>query len=90
MLARRMGASKCPKPRRLAEKLRQIRESRGLTLGQMALHLSHCPNPPKSSQISQFESGRRQPHLLCLYAYAKYADVYIDTLVDDDLDLPGF
>ena len=90
MLPRRMGASKRPKPRRLAEKLKHIRESRGLTLGQMAYHLKDCPNPPKSAQISQYESGRREPHLLCLYEYAKYADVFIDTLVDDNLELPGF
>jgi transcriptional regulator with XRE-family HTH domain len=85
-----MGASKRPQPRRLAEKLKKIREDRKLTLGQMANHLSNCPNPPKPSQIHEFESGRREPHLLCLHEYSKYAGVVLDDLVDDDADIPDW
>jgi transcriptional regulator with XRE-family HTH domain len=40
------------------------------------------------AQISMFERGIRQPSLPILGAYAKAANVYIEALITDDVDLP--
>jgi hypothetical protein len=40
------------------------------------------------ADISDFERGRRDPDLLTLLSYSRLANVYLDLLVDDDLDLP--
>jgi transcriptional regulator with XRE-family HTH domain len=40
------------------------------------------------SNISQYEHGTREPHLPMLLAYARAANVYVEALIDDDLDLP--
>jgi transcriptional regulator with XRE-family HTH domain len=40
------------------------------------------------AQISMFERGVRQPGLLILAAYAKAANVYVEALITDDVDLP--
>jgi transcriptional regulator with XRE-family HTH domain len=41
-----------------------------------------------NSTISHYESGEREPPLPVLLAYAKLANVYVDVLIDDELDLP--
>jgi hypothetical protein len=33
--------------------------------------------------------GAREPPLVILLEYARLANIYIDVLVDDDVDLPG-
>ena len=38
--------------------------------------------------ISDYEKNRREPPPLVLYAYGKIANVYIDVLVDDEIELP--
>jgi transcriptional regulator with XRE-family HTH domain len=40
------------------------------------------------SDISAFERGTREPPLPVLLKYARTAGVWIDVLVDDELDLP--
>jgi hypothetical protein len=40
------------------------------------------------AQISDFENGRRAPALPVILEYARAAGVYMDVLVDDELDLP--
>ncbi len=85
-----MGSSR-PQPKRLAAKLRQIRNSLGLTQQEMVKKLksqkTHLTVYP--GNISRFEQGQREPPLNILLAYAKAARVNIDVLVDDDLELPG-
>jgi hypothetical protein len=39
-------------------------------------------------EISSFELGRRQPNLLTLWAYANAANLYVDALILDSVDLP--
>jgi transcriptional regulator with XRE-family HTH domain len=38
--------------------------------------------------ISQYESGKREPPLPVLLRYAELANVYVDALIDDRVDLP--
>jgi transcriptional regulator with XRE-family HTH domain len=39
-------------------------------------------------EISDFERGKRVPPLEVLLQYARAAGVYVDAIVDDELDLP--
>jgi hypothetical protein len=38
--------------------------------------------------ISLYEGGQREPPLLVLLRYARVVGVYVDVLIDDELDLP--
>jgi transcriptional regulator with XRE-family HTH domain len=79
-----------PQPDRLAEKLRQIRNRLGYTLEEMAQALSQVKkSPPNKSHIHRFETGIREPSLLVLLQYSRVAKVPLETLVDDELELPG-
>lgn len=74
-------------PERLAEKLAAIR--RGLNLSQRGLiRRMGLADELAQAEISMFESGRRIPSLLVLREYARLAGVWMDVLVEDDLDLP--
>jgi transcriptional regulator with XRE-family HTH domain len=63
----------------------QIREALGLSQKQMAgrlgVHRTH-------HHISKYERGKAVPFMEVLLAYARLANVTIDQIVDDDLDLP--
>lgn len=83
-----MGQARRPQPTRLASKLRQIRTSLGLTQQQMAERLQRTKSPPQPGHVSEFEQGKREPSLPVLLMYARVAGVYVDVLIDDDLDLP--
>jgi transcriptional regulator with XRE-family HTH domain len=41
-----------------------------------------------SASISAYELGQREPPLVVLLEYARLANVYLDALADDDLELP--
>ena len=77
-----------PRPRRLAAKLRQIRERLGLSQTQMLARLSLEDNM-HYGRISQYENDDREPALKTLLAYARVAGVYLEDIVDDDIDLPA-
>lgn len=83
-----MGQSARPRPKRLAAKLRQVRLLLELTQEQLAHAVGHIESPPQPGHISEFESGRREPSLLFLLAVARLSGVRMETLVDDDEDLP--
>ena len=77
-------------PRRLAEKLRQIRTSRGLSQKEFAVRLEEYVDFSISrSSISDYERGKREPPALVILAYSESANVLINVLADDALDLPG-
>ena len=77
-----------PKPDRLAEKLRQIRDALGLSQTEMLRHLG-LDESMKYARISEYEQGQREPTLMTLLAYARVAGVHMEDIVDDDLDLPN-
>ncbi len=76
-----------PKPERLAEKLRLIREALGLSQSEMLRRLGF-ENIHAYTRISSYELGRNEPPAMVLLEYARAANVYVDALIDDELDLP--
>lgn len=82
-----MGRSARLRSTRVAEKLREVRIRLGLSQNQM-IRLMRLSDVLYQSNISGFESGEREPPLPILLRYAHAAGVWIDVLVDDELDLP--
>jgi transcriptional regulator with XRE-family HTH domain len=77
-----------PRPKRLAEKLRQVRLALGLSQDEMLKRLG-VEDQIDNARISGFETGLREPSLMILLQYAHIANLYIEALVDDDRDLPA-
>ncbi|HEV7892331.1 MAG TPA: helix-turn-helix transcriptional regulator [Pyrinomonadaceae bacterium] len=75
------------KPERLAEKLKQIRLSLGLSQDGMLERLGLTEEFFRS-RISAYELGNREPPLPVLLKYARLVGVSTDVLIDDELDLP--
>lgn len=82
-----MGRASREKPARLAEKLLQIRLNLGLSQNQMLGRLGLSEKVFRSA-ISGYELGTREPSLPILLKYARLAGVYVDVLIDDELNLP--
>ena len=82
-----MGAAR-PKQQRLGEKLRQVRLSLGISQTEMLYRLG-AEDLIVYTQISRFESGEREPSLQLLLLYARAANVTVEALIDDELDLPA-
>jgi transcriptional regulator with XRE-family HTH domain len=82
-----MGRIARPKPYRLGEKLLQIRNSLGLSQDQMLERLDLAKWLYRSA-VSGYELGTREPPLPVLLKYAEIAGVWVDVLIDDDLELP--
>jgi len=76
------------KPRRLAEKLLHIRTALGLSQSEMLRRLG-AEDRMDYSRISEFESGKGEPSLPVLLQYARVAGISMESLVDDDMDLPA-
>jgi len=71
-------------PKRLPKKLLAIRKELGLSQTEMAKQLQL---KKAYTVISGYERGAREPDLLTLLRYARLANVTIDLLVDDNVDL---
>ena len=82
-----MGRAARPKPKRLGEKLLQIRTALGLSQSDMLRRLGY-EDVLWYTQISAYELNTNEPPLPTLLQYARVAGVYVDDLVDDELDLP--
>lgn len=83
-----MGSAR-PKPVRLAEKLLAVRNSLNGGVSQNELiRLMHLENELEQERISKYERGVLEPPLHVLVAYADVANVYVEVLIKDDLDLP--
>src|SRR5215216_745900 len=83
-----MGSASRRKPARLAEKLLVIRQKLGLSQNGMARHLG-LSDELEQERISKYERGILEPPLHVLCAYADVANVYLEVLAKDDLDLPA-
>jgi transcriptional regulator with XRE-family HTH domain len=82
-----MGARARHKPKRLAAKLRGIREAFGLSQNGMIKRMG-AEELMGQNTISEYELGKREPPLLVLLKYAEVAGICLDVLANDKLDLP--
>jgi transcriptional regulator with XRE-family HTH domain len=83
-----MGRLPRPRPARLGEKLLQIREALGLSQNGILRILGFADVIDRSA-ISDYENDVREPPLPVLLEYAQAANVFVDVLINDELDLPG-
>jgi transcriptional regulator with XRE-family HTH domain len=74
-------------PARLGEKLLQIRIALGLSQDGMLRRLG-LEEDYGRHYVSGFETGEREPSLRVLLRYSQAAKVWINAIVDDDVDLP--
>ena len=72
------------RPKRLAVKLRAIRQHLGISQTEMKELLNFKGT---YGRISDYELGKRQPTVLVLLAYARSVGIHVDDLVDDAVDL---
>ncbi len=82
-----MGGAARLKPKRLGEKLRQIRVTLGLSQSELLKRLGF-DDEIAYHRISNYELGTGEPPLPVLLQYGRVANVSTDVLIDDDLDLP--
>jgi len=82
-----MGRGSRNKPKRLPEKLLQIRTALALSQNGMVRRLGLIEELSQE-YISGFERGVREPSFTVVLQYARVAGVWADVLIDDGLDLP--
>ena len=82
-----MGKSSRRKPAHLPEKLLHIRKALGFSQNGLIRRLG-LEGELFQDSISAFERGVREPSLSVLLKYARIAGVYLDAIVDDDIELP--
>jgi transcriptional regulator with XRE-family HTH domain len=82
-----MGRSRRRRPQRLGEKLIQIRQALDLSQEAMVDRLEDNDGLTQTS-ISGYELGDREPPLTVLLSYARLANVHLEVLADDKMDLP--
>ena len=75
-------------PARLPEKLIQIRKAMGLTQQEMLERLD-LPEEILQTSISQYERGKIEPPIFVLLRYADVANIWLEVLLRDQLDLPN-
>lgn len=83
-----MGRVKRPRPEKLGEKLSQIRSALGLSQNGMLRALGWAETVDRSA-VSDWENDVREPPLPVLLEYARAANIYVEVLIDDGLDLPN-
>lgn len=82
-----MGKQTRKRPERLPEKLLEIRLKLGLSQNGMVRRLG-LEDEIERDYISKYERGMLEPSLWVLLQYARAANVWVDVLIDNDLDLP--
>lgn len=82
-----MGKGTRRRPKRLPEKLLKIRQKLELSQSDMVRCMG-LANEIERDYISKFERGTLEPSLWILLQYARSANVFVEVLIDNDLDLP--
>ncbi len=82
-----MGKQTRKRPERLPEKLLEIRLKLGLSQNGMVRRLG-LEDEIERDYISKYERGTLEPSLWVLLQYARVVNVWVDALIDNDLDLP--
>jgi DNA-binding XRE family transcriptional regulator len=80
---RKKKSRRRPTPKRLADKLRLIREHLGMSQGEIAKAIG----VENRASISGYERGEREPPLPTLLAYARLAHISTDLLIDDEIEI---
>lgn len=80
-----MGRSRRNKPAKLSLKLLAIRKRLRMSQTEMARALELKVH---YSAVSNYELGTREPDLIIVLRYARLANVPMEILVDDKLNLP--
>ena len=80
-----MGRSRRNKPAKLRHKLLAIRKRLSMSQTEMARALELKVH---YSAVSNYELGTREPDLLIVLRYARLANIPMEMLVDDKLNLP--
>lgn len=76
------------RPKRLAEKLLQIRNALGLSQTEMHRRLG-VEEEILYNRISDYELDKSEPTLMTLLQYARVAGLHVEDLIDDDLNIPA-
>jgi transcriptional regulator with XRE-family HTH domain len=71
----------------LGKKLRAIREKLGLSQNGMLRHLV-LEDEFTQAELSAYERGVREPPLHVILSYSRAARVWVNVLIDDELELP--
>ena len=84
-----MGRSQQSRPKKLAMKLRNIRQGLGLNKKEMTDILKELAPKEKigNGHVYQYEEGTRLPSYLILLAYARSIGISTDYLIDEKLEL---
>jgi transcriptional regulator with XRE-family HTH domain len=84
-----VGKANRPRPKRLAEKLLTIRQKLdgGLSQNEMLRKLG-LENDLERDRISKYERNTLDPPWYVLLRYAETANIYLEALIKDELDLP--
>ena len=80
-----MGRVRRNKPLKLSEKLLAIRKRLQMSQTEMARALELKVH---YSAVSNFELGTREPDLLIVLRYARLAGISMETIVDDQMEIP--
>ena len=82
-----MGRAARLRVEKLPQKLKQIRESLGFSQNELIRELGF-EDVIYQGNVSEYESGRREPPLPILLRYAQVAGVCLDVIVSDSDELP--
>lgn len=82
-----MGRANKWRVEKLPEKLLKIRKDLNLSQEDLVNKLG-LEERIYRNNVSEYESGKRQPPMPIVLAYARLARVSTDVLIDDELELP--
>lgn len=82
-----MGRAQRIKPAKLGEKLLMIRQRLAYNMPQMAEALSDDLIIVHKQDIFRFEKGEREPSLIITLRYSKIAEITLEALIDDKINL---
>ena len=83
-----MGSYARRKPKRLAEKLLEVRIAFGDSQNELLRRLG-LDSELTQSDISAFERGTREPPLHVLLKYSEATRTWTNAFIDDEVDLPA-
>jgi transcriptional regulator with XRE-family HTH domain len=82
-----MGRASRERPQKLAEKLLRIRQHLGFSQNEMLTALDLKEKVFRSA-VSGYELGTREPSLIVILKYARLAGVSVESIIDDEMNLP--